>query len=250
MIPETEEHTTIQTDTTSVSSPIKSLINQFENRVPTSPNQHQSAPDLFEDFVAPKNYSNPPKKKRTTVIFGTSITKNIDARKLGLKGRRVINISQSGAKIKHIKENVEYFHKINKSAYDVEKIIFSLGTNDVKYSRRGVKHLKRYLIDLINRTKMLFPGAIIMFQCCLPIRNIYWYTAPNVLNFNNLLCSLCQDFNCVYIDCFRDFLDEDGLDYNRYLFYDWLHLNDDGLGVLGSWLKAIINVNSYNYIIT
>ena len=177
------------------------------------------------------------------------MTKRLNVYKLSSRDRKVVNISQSGAKIKHISENVDFFHKNNKAAGDVEKVIFSLGTNDIKYSRRGVTHLKRYLVELINKTKTLFPGAIILFQACLPIRNLYWYTAPNVINFNNLLCSLCSEYNCIYIDCFRDFVSDDRKDHKQSLFWDWLHLNDGGLAVLAVWLKYIVDQNSYNRII-
>lgn len=231
-------------DSTGLSSPVKMLINKFEvGKLDSS--------SLVDEFSAPKLFANPPKKKKTTVLFGSSITKHIDPHKVIERGhgRKFINISQSGAKIKHVSENLDHFYKTNKASNDVEKIIFSVGTNDVKYSRRGVQHLKRYLVDLINKAKCLFPGTIILFQCCLPIRNLYRYTVPNVLDFNALLASLCREYNCTYIDCFKDFLTIDGESQAPYLFYDWLHLNLDGVGILGGWFKYIVSQNSYDCVI-
>lgn len=244
IIPETEVISS--NNPPQISSPVKALISKFE-----SGNSELNTEDLSKEFSAPKNFTNPPKKKRTTVLFGTSITKYIDSNKLTERGhgRKFVNFSQNGAKIKHISENVDYFYKTHKSAYDVEKIIISLGTNDVKFSRRGVQHLKRYLIDLINKVKLLFPGSIIIFQCCLPIRNLYWYTVPNVVDFNSLLSSLCREYNCIYLDCFKDFLTVD-MEYQApYLFRDWLHLNADGLGILGGWFKYIVNQDSFNSVV-
>ncbi len=139
------------------------------------------------------------KIRRTTVIFGTSITKYVRAKNLGFRGRKVINISQSGAKIKDIAANVREFYENDIAAKnnDVEKIIFSLGTNDIKFSRSGVNHLKKYITELIDTTKNLFSHAIIMFQCCLPIKSIYPYVAANVVNFNSMINDLCVDYNCV-----------------------------------------------------
>lgn len=227
-----------------LSSPVKHLISKFEE------GELDYKPDSdVSQFLAPKTFTNFPKKKKTTVIFGTSITKRLDVHKLSSPGRKVLNLSESGAKIKHVSENIEYFHKNNKLSGDVEKLIISVGTNDVKYSRRGVQHLKRYLVDLILKCKALFPGAIVVFQCCLPIRNLYYYTVPNVLEFNTLLCGLCNEYNCIYLDCFRDFLDINGMDQSRDLFYDWLHLNYDGIAALAVWFNYVIKENSYNHII-
>ena len=141
------------------------------------------------------------------------------------------------------------FYHTHQAAWDVEKLIFSFGTNDVKYSRRGVGHLRRYITEVITDAKNMFPDAIILVQCCLPIRELYWYTIPNVLNFNKMLSQICSLFNCIYIDCFKHFLTEDGRAQNPNLFYDWLHLNDVGLGILCYWLKFIVSQSSFNYVL-
>ena len=163
----------------------------------------------------------------------------------------MINISQSGAKIKDIAANVREFYENDIAAKnnDVEKIIFSLGTNDIKFSRSGVNHLKKYITELINTTKNLFSHAIVMFQCCLPIKSIYPYVAANVVNFNSMLKDLCVDYNCVYVDCFRDFLSQDRSQVHQDLYYDWLHLNSKGVGVLSIWLKVLVNQNSFDRVV-
>ena len=193
-----------------------------------------------------------PKVRKTTVLFGTSITKYVRAKQLGFRGRKVVNFSKSGAKIKDILDNVHEFYHSHKSARedDVEKIIFSFGTNDVKYSKHGVGHLRKYLDELIDQTQFLFPTAVILFQSCLPIRCLYPYIARNVLDFNDMLRDFCQmNRACVYIDCFADFLTRDNRFCNRDLYHDWLHLNSRGVGVLSTWLKYVINENSFNRVV-
>ena len=58
-------------------------------------------------------------KKRTTVLFGTSITEDVIGKKLGRKGRHVINVSESGAKIKTITEMVDDFALYDPAAKDI-----------------------------------------------------------------------------------------------------------------------------------
>jgi alkylated DNA repair dioxygenase AlkB len=227
------------------STPVKLLVQMFDNT--SVANNSMNSVEL-DDGVFKTPPSTTPKKKKTTVLFGTSITLNIHKRVDKLKnGRKFVNVSNWGAKICNILSHLQDFHDTHDAATDVEKIIFSLGTNDIKFARRGVSHLKRHVIVLIEKAKFLFPDATILFQCCLPIRNIYTYTVKNVLNFNSMLKSLCYDLNCVYVDCFRLFLSADESDHNHSLFYDWLHLHWNGKGVLGNFLCHVINQNSYLY---
>ena len=190
------------------------------------------------------------RRKRTSVLFGTSITQNVIESKISGRNRKFINVSRSGAKITDVIGNVEYFYKNNASAGDIEKIIFNLGTNDIKFSRRGVGHLKKYIVELVTKTKMWFPDSIIIFQCCLPIKNVYNFTVSNVLEFNKILKDVCNTFlNCLYNDCFWDFVDSNYFDCDSELYRDWLHLNKNGLGVLCSWIKYIVHKDSFNNVI-
>ena len=179
------------------------------------------------------------------------MTKHVRAKQLGFRGRKVINCSHSGAKIRDIKENIRNFYESDEAAKsdDIEKVILSVGTNDVKYSKFGVGHLRRHISDLIDYTKDFFPAAIVIFQCCLPIHCMYPYTASNVIKFNLILKDVCAQNNCVYLDCFKDFLTYDNRFCNKELYHDWLHLNNRGVGVLSTWLKFVINENSFDRVI-
>ena len=220
----------------------------------TATSSSTTTAEVASDSTTPTYYRTSPrkpKKRRTTVLFGTSMTKHVRANQLGFRGRKVVNLSQSGAKIKDIKENVHKFYETNEAALsdDIEKVIFSIGTNDVKYSKFGVQHLRKYMSDLIDYTKSLFPAAIVILQSCLPIRCIYPYIAKNVLDFNLILKELCFSNNCVYIDCFKDFLTFDFSFCNRELYHDWLHLNNRGVGILSTWLRYVVNENSFGRVV-
>ncbi len=176
------------------------------------------------------------------------LTKYVNATKIGSRGRSVVNVSTSGARIRDLIPIVRDFYETSEAARDndIEKIIFSIGTNDIKFSRNGVGHLKKYIIDLIESTKNIFPAAIVIFQCCLPIKELYSYIANNVIDFNCMLRNVCMTYNCVYLDCFRDFLTPYSCSVNSNLYYDWLHLNAHGVSVLAKWLKFVVRQNSFD----
>lgn len=212
----------------------------------TLPNPTTTTPTLYYRTVPRK-----PKSRKTTVLFGTSMTKFVRENRLGFGGRKVVNVSQSGAKIRDITENIEHFHKTHSAAKadDIEKIILSVGTNDIKHAKHGVQFLRKYLTKLIDTTKQLFPAAIIIIQCCLPIKCLYSYIAKNVLDFNNILKDLCFINNCVFLDCFADFLTRNFISCNSQLYHDWLHLNMRGVGILSTWLKFVVNEHSFDRVV-
>ncbi len=192
-----------------------------------------------------------PERKRTTVLFGTSITTRIPNNEVTGRGRKFVNISERGARVQDINRLVENFHACHQQATDVEKVILSFGTNDIKHdsSKSGVNKLRVPIGDLLANIKNLFPGAIILVQSVLPMRNLYWYTARNVLGLNKLYRELCNHYNCVYVDCFRDFLSKDRRDHNKGLFSDHFHLNYYGRRVLCHWLRCLVNSSSFDRVV-
>ena len=88
--------------------------------------------------------------------------------------------------------------------------------------------------------KLLFPNALIIFTTVLPIRALYNYTAFTVNSFNSLLYQVCNDFGCIFYDCFLDFLAPDQRDYNSSLFRDKWHLNENGLRLLCRSIKDCV----------
>jgi len=246
---------TKQAQSNLVSSPIKELIQKFnEGRVPAGPCFSTKPVEVLSDPpTKPPNTHHT--KRNTTVLIGTSITSKhrIKNHQIVTRGKKFINLSESGAKIRDIRDTLHLFFNNqvdnSKEAVNVEKIIFSFGTNDIKYSRRGVWHLRKYVSDVLRDAKNMFPESIIIVQCCLPILELYWYTVPNVIKFNQMLSQICSELNCIYMDCFRDFITCDGRRNNN-LFYDWLHLNDVGLGILCYWLKFIVSQSSFNHVLS
>lgn len=230
---------------------VKSLVSQFEKSSVQHLKPKAPAPGTSTGRPAPSN-SKPSAKyqrKRTTVLFGTSITTEVVAKRLGRKGRHVVNISESGADIGVISDMVDDFARFDPAAEDVEKVVLCFGTNDIKSAPKGVAFLKNPVFSLINKIKGYFPGVIILVMSTLPMEKLYRFTCPNVINFNMILRDASYKTNCYFIDCFSNFLSYDGRDYNRFLFYDSFHLNRRGLGILCSILKAVINCDSFSSVI-
>ena len=205
-------------------------------------------------------FTKPKHDEKLCLLFGTSITSRVDGAMMSRGSRTVVNCSTSGARINHIKEEVLAFHDENPHSINkVDKIIFCLGTNEVKWfncEKYSVNHCFRApLVSLIREVKSLFPHAQIIFHCVLPIRIVYRHTTRSIELFNRLLLSVCKEFGCIYVDhCFEEFIEntyseyfnEWCTNYRASLYWDNFHLNKEGLNVLCRALKYIVYHNIFN----
>ena len=68
----------------------------------------------------------------------------------------------------------DFHHENLPSIHKIDKIIVSVGTNDVKFYNPRVrnmnKDLRPKLISLVKVLKQLFPSAQVHFQTMLPIK--------------------------------------------------------------------------------
>ena len=197
--------------------------------------------------VSPKSSVN----EKVCLIFGTSITERVDEQRMSKGSTRVINMSASGNKIDDITQSVRDFTHDNPGvSSSVFKVVFSFGTNDIKFFnsfKYDVKSkFRKPVVQLVDSTKMFYPNAQIIFQSVLPFRLVYKYQPFSVHEFNHLLLEICGEKGCLFMDCFADYLDEYGEDINLDLFRDRWHLNDKGLTKLCKSLKFIIYENIFN----
>lgn len=186
-----------------------------------------------------------PQSERIGLILGSSITKNVSGEMLSRKSRTVVNLSESGANIYDLTKISNEFYAENTSlVHKVDRIVINIGTNDIKWlNGRRASVFRKFRIPLSNLVKdlkLLFPNALIIFTTVLPIRALYNYTAFTVNSFNSLLYQVCNDFGCIFYDCFLDFLAPDQRDYNSSLFRDKWHLNENGLRLLCRSIKDCV----------
>ena len=235
----------IKTSPTSYKPHTKPTSNASESTTSSTPNIHHNT---LPELRTPSSYSNVHATSRpanTTVIFGTSITRRLLCSKLSYgTNKKVINISHSGDTIKNFTSRLVSFHEDPQTVPEViEKIIFSIGTNDIRFER-GINKFRQPLLHLVAKAKELFPGAQIILQSILPIRINKDFTALNFRNFNIMLYDICKKEGCFFLDIFEFFLAFDinsgRWDYNRRLYIDNLHLNHIGLGRLAKAIKDVI----------
>ncbi len=184
-------------------------------------------------------------RERVCLILGSSITTRVDGDMMSRKSRKVINLSESGAKIQDLSKIVNEFYADNPLLnHKVDKIVINIGTNDVKWlNGRKYSVFRKFrapLSNLIRDLQFLFPHAQIVFTTVLPIRALYNYTATTINDFNRLIFEVCNSFGCIFYDCFYEFLAPDLKDYDCTLFRDKWHLNDLGLRTLCRALKHCV----------
>ena len=110
---------------TSDKSPNVPNVTPINNTNSSSSSEQKTKPEVQRKPA----YTRVPKK--TTVIFGTSITRRVIGKKLCNYGRNCINISKSGANIEDINDMIDEFYTTNPAANEIEKVIYSFGTNDI-----------------------------------------------------------------------------------------------------------------------
>ena len=184
---------------------------------------------------------NPTKPTPTTVVFGTSMTKDLVGRRLGHANRKVINMSKSGATINSIRDMVDSFKRLDENAKSVDQVALCFGTNDIKNAEYGVGNLEPKVLDLVNHVKKLFPKSKVLLFSVLPMKIRQQYTVRNCVQFNNILRYVSRATGSFFIDCFDSFLSRDKRDINTVLYRDDIHLNKKGIGVFCTMLKCVMS---------
>ena len=109
-----------------------------------------------------------PPKRKMCLIAGDSFAERLVAERLEKKRLTVKNIGKGGAKIKAVSKQIEDFFSSNPDVC-VEKLIVSVGTNDLRNAHNGINHLKGPLKQLCNTIDKLSPNTKVFFQSLLPL---------------------------------------------------------------------------------
>ena len=219
-------------------------------RILTDNQQNGDPEDIFPTDANDDVDNDGNKFINTSVIFGTSISKYLDEKKLqGKRDIKVINCSVSGATIPDVSNQMDTFntsdHVVN-GKLNVRNTFICVGTNDVAKLKNSTSHLYLPLVNLLKKAKMLFKGAKIYLQSLLPMSIKTNFTASNVLSFNKLALKACAAEKCFYLDVSRNFLDAYGCNNIRLFSLNWrtrmvdVHLNSVGISVLArSYIECI-----------
>ena len=87
------------------------------------------------------------------------MTKGIIGRKIGNRGRTVINCSKSGAKIKDIYNMATDFVSSSAFSRSVDQVVLLVGVNDIRHARDGVGILEIPMQKLVADIKINFPSS-------------------------------------------------------------------------------------------
>ena len=164
---------------------------------------------------------------------------------------RVINVAKGGAKISDVEVAVEKYVMDNPDA-KVEKVLISIGTNDIRHCSKGVSHLKGPLKKLFKKLKTLVPVARVYVQSLLPLpftEKDRFRVSQNVTAFNNILYNCCCYEHIYYMDIFDHFLNEWGSARSRTLFPSStsdVHPNSRGMGKLAKFYIHVIHNRRFN----
>lgn len=114
-----------------------------------------------------------------------------------------------------------------------------LGVNDIKVNAPWeVAHENFY--NLIYTFKLLSPKTKIIILSVLPTNSTdfdkYQIDNSEIKKLNESLDKLCSKYHYKFIDCYKDFLNNNG-DLKEDFTYDGLHLNQSGYIKLASWIK-------------
>ena len=154
----------------------------------------------------------------TTIIFGSSIPKRLDCKKLaGRSGKSVINLAVGGAKIPDMLKHMDQFFSGEHQYFqtedaipidnmDINNVIFSVGTNDVLKIRHRVSSLYIPIQNLLRKAKAMFQCKI-HFQGLIPIPNQPRETAQKVYEFNEMAIKACRSERCFYLEVISKFLE-------------------------------------------
>ena len=139
-------------------SPVKPHISYFEKHVQTSqdnsatqPNRghnHPQQPILEKPPLSQTNAKQHSQSRDIVLLFGTSITRWVDSKLLSDNNIEFVNCSKSGAYINHFPAMLDNFAETNSDRVShVRRIIFSIGTNDIKIHKRDIRRFKKPICE-------------------------------------------------------------------------------------------------------
>ena len=148
-----------------------------------------------------------PVTRHMCLIAGDSYAARLDTKRLGRNVLAVESVAKGGAKLEDVEKQLKEYHSENPNA-EVDKLILSVGTNDIRNCRNGVNHLRGPLKQLCESVKKLYPSSKVYFQSLLPLPCLHkndWNTNRNVLEFNRFIFNECIFRRFYFIDAFSVF---------------------------------------------
>ena len=182
-----------------------------------------------------------------TLVFGSSLTKELDQTKLSKYDKNFKVFSHSGASVKDIMKDVQSVRDTGTlKSSKVKSVFFVCGGNDIEnlYNDSDIKDVCKDYEHLVKLTKDIFPHAKINIISLIPRRAKYRSHIDNMYEMNTWLCNFSRENSFRFVNIFSHFLLK--LPHiwllNRKLFNNSrLHFNKVGNSVLAKVLIGVAN---------
>ena len=182
-----------------------------------------------------------------TLVFGSSLTKDLDNTKLSKYDKKFKVFPHPGASVRDITNDIEresYNVTLDKSK--VTSVFLVIGGNDIEnlHDEADIENVYRDFENLVEVTKDVFRDAKINIVSLIPRRARYKSHINNMYEMNTWLDHFCRQQSCRFVNIFTHFL--------RKLPHIWLlnkdlfnsrrlHFNKVGNSVLAKVLIGVAN---------
>ena len=206
-----------------------------------------AAPPMITTVIQPTTTPDVDDTHPDTLVFGSSLTKGLDATQLSKYSRTFKVFPNRGAHISDIYEDIEAVRDSGK--IDVTKIkcvLLICGGNDIENLKKSsdLKFLREDFEDIVDMTREAFPIASINIFSIIPRRSVYRSHIRNMHKMNEWLSDFCKKEAIRFVDIFSFFLYKTPTSWllNAKLFNrSKLHFNATGDSVLAKVLIGVAN---------
>ncbi|BBO35422.1 GDSL-type esterase/lipase family protein [Lacipirellula parvula] len=178
------------------------------------------------------------------VLLGDSITEGFEAAKY-FPGRRVLNRGISADMIGNdlpADDNRGVLKRLDESVFNcaATDVFLMIGINDLG-SGHTPEVMEQGYRDILQQIKTKTPQVRVHVQSLLPTRDRYAKHNANVLDFNNRLKKLAEEFGYDYVDVHALMVDDKG-ELNADYTGDGLHLNE---GAYKAWQAEVARLMNW-----
>ena len=185
--------------------PPGSVVPALEATEPASLPEIVATPATEANTTEPTSFCTGP----DTLVFGSSLTKNLDEQLLSKHTRNFKVFSNSGAEVRDIYEDVKKVQAGKEIDTSNVKCVFLLcGGNDIENIRRDadITYVWEDMEDLVDLTREVFPLATLNIISMIPRRSKYRSHIRNMHAMNTWLYSFCKKEAIRFVDIFSFFV--------------------------------------------
>ena len=182
-----------------------------------------------------------------TLVFGSSLTKGLDATLLSKHQKNFKVFPHSGARMRDLTTDIERESRnVKLNTSKVTSIFLVIGGNDIEnlHDDADIENVYRDFENLVEVTKDVFQHAKINIISLIPRRARYKSHINNMYEMNSWLDNFCKENSCRFVNIFSHFLlklphiwllNNDLFNTRR------LHFNKVGNSVLAKVLIGVAN---------